>query len=520
MIPAVIYARYSSTNQREESIEGQLRECHQYAERVGLSVIHEYTDSAISGTSDKRPAFQQMVRDSKSHTFEVVIVWKLDRFARNRYDAAIYRKQLKDNGVRIVSAMEAFSDSPEGIILEGLLESMAEYYSANLSENVQRGMYDSALKRRWLGPAMLGYKKGTDGRYEIDPLTAPIVHRIFEEYAAGKPYMQIIDDLNRDGIQTARHQPFSRNSLRSLLTNEKYTGMYRYKDIEDPEGIPRLIEQDLFDRVQKFHKRRQFKKRKPEGTDNYLLTTKLFCGHCGKMMTGESCRSRHGYTVKYYSCVGRKTKKKTCNKSRVKKDWIESEVIRIITQEVLKNEFIDLVADAFIQSCADNPGKKKADALKKQLKELQRKIDNVNRAIADGIWSESTAEMLRTFEEQKNKMQLAIREAEMEAPEVSRDEIVQILTDMRTAASQSEQVAQALIDGFVSRVYLFDDPDDKNIQRVVVEYSPTGYAKDSATYEDMLRVRALHVRPHYNAHTRTVWKIGSSVFVEYSIAKK
>ena len=156
MITAVIYARYSSSNQREESIDGQLRECHRYAEKAGLSVIHEYTDSAISGTSDKRPAFQQMIRDSKSHAFEVVIVWKLDRFARNRYDSAIYRKQLSDNGVRIVSAMETFSDGPEGIILEGLLEAMSEYYSANLSENIQRGLYDSALQRKFLGKPVLG----------------------------------------------------------------------------------------------------------------------------------------------------------------------------------------------------------------------------------------------------------------------------------------------------------------------------------------------------------------------------
>ena len=136
MIPAVIYARYSSSSQREESIAGQLRDCYAFADRNGYKVIEEYTDSAMTATSDRRPSFQRMVADSKKHLFEVVIVWKLDRFARDRYDAAVYRKRLKDNGVKLISAMENITDSPEGIILEGMLEAMAEYYSRNLAENV------------------------------------------------------------------------------------------------------------------------------------------------------------------------------------------------------------------------------------------------------------------------------------------------------------------------------------------------------------------------------------------------
>ena len=192
MTPAVIYARYSSDNQREESIAGQLRECHAYADRNGYLVVNEYTDSALSGKTDKRPGFQKMINDSASKSFQVVIVWKLDRFARNRYDAAVYRKKLRDNGVRLCSAMENISDSPEGIILEGLLESMAEYYSANLSENIKRGYYDSALERK-MTCGMLGYRRGPDGKYEIDPATAPIVQRIFEEYTSGKSRSEILD---------------------------------------------------------------------------------------------------------------------------------------------------------------------------------------------------------------------------------------------------------------------------------------------------------------------------------------
>lgn len=519
MTPAVIYARYSSTNQREESIEGQIRECRRYAERVGLTVIHEYTDAAISGTSDKRPAFQQMIRDAKTKAFEVVLVWKLDRFARNRYDAAIYRNKLQESGVRLVSAMETFSDGPEGIILEGLMEAMAEYYSANLSENVSRGMYDSALQRRWLGPPMLGYKKGTDGRYEIDPLTAPIVTRIFEEHAAGTPEAEIIAGLNRDGIRTARNRPFTKNSLRTVLTNEKYVGMYRYKDIEDPEGVPAIVSRELFDKAQDFHEKRKFSKRRRDDADRYILTSKLICGHCGKWMTGESARSRHGYIVRYYSCIGHKNRRHDCDKKRVSKEWIESEVIRIVTDEILKDEFIELIADAFINKRSTDPNEEKKKTLERQIHDVQRKIDNINRAIADGIWSESTAEMLRTLEDQKYKLTAALHEAQLVPPEVTREEIIQILTDMRSVATRSDDIAQALIDGFVSKIYLFDDPENKKGQRVLVEYSPTGYVKDSVQYEEMLRVRAEHFYPHLNTHTRTSFRIQRSLFVEYCVRK-
>lgn len=271
MTTAVIYARYSSSSQREESIAGQLRECRQYAERHDMTVIHEYTDSALTGTTDKRPSFQQMISDSETKSFQAVIVWKLDRFARNRYDSAMYRNILKKNGVKVISAMENISDSPEGIILEGLMESLAEYYSANLSENIKRGLYDSALERKVLSTTLFGYQKTSDGKYEPHPVTAPVVKQIFSDFANGKPYMQIVDELNSAGYLTGRNMPFSKNSLRYILRNEKYIGVYRYKDIIDPHGIPPIIDKALFNRVQKELKRRSFTKVKKENRRHGII---------------------------------------------------------------------------------------------------------------------------------------------------------------------------------------------------------------------------------------------------------
>ena len=162
-VSAVIYARYSSHNQREESIEGQLRECKRYAQDNGITVVGEYVDRAISGKTDNRASFQKMIRDAEKDRFSMVIVYKLDRFARNRYDSAMYKAKLKKCGVKLVSAMEQLSDSPEGIILEAMLEGMAEYYSANLAQNIRRGMKENAMKGLATGGGRcLGYCTGED----------------------------------------------------------------------------------------------------------------------------------------------------------------------------------------------------------------------------------------------------------------------------------------------------------------------------------------------------------------------
>lgn len=184
---AVIYARYSSDNQREESIEGQLRECKEYADQNGITVVRTYIDRALSAKTDSRPQFQQMIHDSATHTFEAVLVWKLDRFSRNRYDSAHYKRILKNNRVHVVSVTEPISNTPEGIMLESLLEGMAEYYSAELAEKVSRGHKENALKAKFNGgPVPLGYRIDSEHHYQIDPATAPVVQEAFQRYAAGE----------------------------------------------------------------------------------------------------------------------------------------------------------------------------------------------------------------------------------------------------------------------------------------------------------------------------------------------
>ena len=222
---AVIYARYSSDNQREESIEGQIRECTEYAEKNGITILRSYIDRAMSARTADRPEFQNMIKDSEHKLFDIVLIWKLDRFSRDRYDSAHYKRILKKNGVKVVSVKENISDGPEGIILESMLEGYAEYYSAELSEKIHRGQKENALKGKNNGGSIpLGYLLGEDQKLAIDPVTAPLVQEVFQRYADGEIVRTIIEDFNRRGLRTRTGKPYCANSFHRILRNRKYIG--------------------------------------------------------------------------------------------------------------------------------------------------------------------------------------------------------------------------------------------------------------------------------------------------------
>ena len=515
MTTAVIYARYSSSSQREESIAGQLRECRQYAERHDMTVIHEYTDSALTGTTDKRPSFQQMISDSETKSFQAVIVWKLDRFARNRYDSAMYRNILKKNGVKVISAMENISDSPEGIILEGLMESLAEYYSANLSENIKRGLYDSALERKVLSTTLFGYQKTSDGKYEPHPVTAPVVKQIFSDFANGKPYMQIVDELNSAGYVTGRNMPFSKNSLRYILRNEKYIGVYRYKDIIDPHGIPPIIDKALFNRVQKELKRRSFTKvkKRTEDTVSFLLTGKLFCGYCGEPMTGESARSRNGSYYHYYSCSGRKAPKRNgCRKKRVSKEKLEDAVIRTINEEILTDEFIEDMVPRVLAYQESEQATATIRNLEEQKKQVQKKIDNILRALESGVWSDSVNERLHALEQQIETIEQRIETEKLSQVQFTADDIKRFLYALRNAEKTDSESQQYLINSCINRIYLFDDDDG---QRMVIHVNMSDQQTEPVTRECVVRIMSESL--HFTNIKRTLADTGD-VLLSVSMA--
>ena len=453
-IPAVIYARYSSSGQRDESIEGQIRECSEWAERHGFVIIEHYTDKALTGRTDKRPGFQKMISDSEKQTFQAVICWKTDRFARNRYDAATYKYRLKKNGVRLYYAKESVPEGPEGIILESVMEGFAEYYSANLSENVKRGYYDSALQFKTLGHKVLGYRRSPADQYELDPETAPIVRRIFDDYDSGRSMQDIIADLNAEGYKTTKGGPFNKSSLRRILQNEKYIRIYEYRDIRAENAIPAIIDREQFDRVQERLKMKAHAPRTRDGV-RYLLTSKLFCGHCGEPMTGESARGEHGQIYYYYTCNGRK--RGDCQKKRVKKEEIEDFVIGSLASILQDDIFIETLADLCIKQIESAQKNPMLQIIEDRQKENQKKIDNMIAAIEAGIITASTKAALQSLEMEREQLQVALLKEEMKAPDLDRDQILFMLDKLRTGDIKDQRYQIQIVETFLNSVYLYDD---------------------------------------------------------------
>ena len=451
----VIYARYSSDSQREESIEGQLRECKAFAEKNDIQIVETYIDRALSARTDRRPDFQRMIGDSAAKNFEAVIVWKLDRFARDKFDSAYYKRILKNNGAKVISATEAISDGAEGILLESILEGMAEYYSAELSEKIIRGLTENALKCKYNGGTLpLGYVIDSEQHYQLDPLTAPAVLEAFTRYADGSSMQEIADELNLKGVRTDRGNKITINVIARMLHNRKYIGEFKQKDIVKPGGIPAIVTEELFDRVQKRMTANKKAPARHKAEDEYLLTTKLFCGKCRCYMVGESGTSHSSQVHRYYKCVSVK-KRRGCDKKTVKKDWIENLVVEQIKSIVFNDELIESIADAIME--LQGQESTTLPLLRKQHADTQKAIDNMLNAIQQGILTPSTKERLESLEKKKNELSVEIVKEEMARPTITKDQIVFWLHRFRKLDTKKREHRRRLIDSFVNAVYLYDD---------------------------------------------------------------
>lgn len=494
---AVIYARYSSDRQTEQSIEGQLRECYAFAKANDIAVIDTYIDRAISGKTDNRPAFQKMIEDSAKRQFQAVIVYRLDRFTRNRYDSAIYKARLKKNGVKVLSAMENLNGSPESIIMESLLEGMAEYYSVELSQKITRGMRENALKGKALGgQRVLGYKVNSDCYFEIDETTAPVVVDIFKLYSSGKTVKEICDILNARGVKTARGGAFNKNSLHTILTNKKYIGIYKTKYGEIVGGIPAIIDKELFEMVALRMEQNKKAPARAKAEINYLLSTKLFCGKCRSAMVGESGTSKTGKKYYYYACV-KKKREKACDKSNVKKDWIEDLVIQRTVTDILKDDVIEKIADRLVEL-------QKAEAaesgtmlyLQNSLAEIQVSIKNIMTAIEKGIITESTKTRLTELEDEKRNVEIEIAKESIARRIISREQIIYWISSFKDGDITSEKYRQQLIDTFVHAVFVYDD-------KIVITYNYSG-ENNTATISDL----DLSSPPNFRNPLRDRWAVG------------
>lgn len=456
---AAIYARFSpGSHQTDQSIEGQLRDNKKIIEEQGMILVETYIDRKLTGRdSEKRSDFQRMIRDSDKNMFDVLVVWKRDRFARNRYDDAKYKARLNRNGVKIVSAMESIPETADGIILESVLVGMAEYYSADLREKVMRGMRESAYKCKATGRAPLGYKIGDQKDYVIDPETAPVVREAFRRYAAGEKSTDIINSLNSRGLRTNNGKEFKTMSLHNMLKNSKYIGVYKFGDVEIEGGMPALIDGETWRKVRARMNAAKIAPASDKG--KFALTGKLFCGKCRRSMVGESGTGKNGTTHYYYKCSTRKKSgAAACDKKNVKRDWIEGLVVRATQNYVLQDDVMQAIA----ANCEKLARKEAADnsdllALQSRLREVNRSLENIIKAIEQGVFSPTVSDRLRKLEEEQADLQIAIEKEKVSKPIITAEQIMIFLEGFRDDDVDDPEVQKRIVDTFIDRIYLYDD---------------------------------------------------------------
>lgn len=420
MKTAVIYARYSSTNQTEQSIEGQVHVCEDYAKRNGIIIVDSYIDRAISGTTDEREFFQKMLKDSNNKKWDYVLVYKLDRFARNKYESAIHRKHLKDNGIKLLSAMENIPETPEGVLLESLLEGMNQYFSEELAQKVSRGLHESRMKGHCIGSVPYGYVK-ENKKLKVNEDEANILKRIFEDYASGKTILQISKSLESENI-TNKGRRFIPEVIRYILKREIYTGICKINGKVYDKIYPQIITKELYDKVMERYNKTRYGSRK-DNHEIFRLKDKIYCGSCNRKMYPVSAISSNGQTIRYYNCIG--TKKDNCKVSRIDKNFIENIIDKFLISQFNTPKNLEILTEKIFELHKKRMGSNNSlNAIKNNLQRVNTAIANIMSAIEKGIFTETTKARLVELEtQQKDLQEKLIIEQSHEQFELTKEDI-------------------------------------------------------------------------------------------------
>lgn len=449
MKTAVIYARYSSDRQTEQSIEGQLRVCNEYAKRNDIIIVHNYIDRAMTGTNDNREDFQRMLKDSDQKAWDYVLVYKLDRFSRNKYEMAIHRKHLKDNGIKILSAMENIPDSPEGILLESLLEGMNQYYSEELSQKTKRGLHETRLKGNFYGGVLLyGYARN-ENKIVINEEEAMVVRELFSKYNAGMRVRTIIKDFTSRGIYH-RDKPFRQDFIYLMLRSEKYTGICTIGGKVYDNIYPQIISPEIFAATRQ--KTENCKRGKYTDGVEYLLKDIAYCGYCGCKLYSYAGTSATGKIYRYYWDQGKADKH--CKRLHCwRKDDIESLVIKeltnILNEEKIRSRIIDKIMEKQVELASDNTD---VTILTKALNGIDKSLKNLLSAIEAGIFSDTTNARLHELEKQRKDTEYKLLEAKGRTISViPREQIEKRFTEAL------KQKPRAMLELLVDKIIVYND---------------------------------------------------------------
>lgn len=464
---AVIYARFSSSSQREASIDEQVQVCREYSQKHECHIVDVYSDSAISGKTDDRPALRKLLADSTKKKFSIVVVYSIDRFGRDLVQTLLNEKRLNENGVTLLSATENFTNDPSGRFFRNIMMSYAQFYSDELSAKIRRGMDYNAERFMYNGGGIpLGYRINSERHFEIDPDTAPAVQMIFQMYADGSTVSEITDVLNSQGFKTSKGVPFNKNSLHTILSNKRYLGYYYYKGVETREGVPQWISDELFDEVAKKLKINKKAPARAKAKIEYLLTTKLFCGYCKDMLVGYSGTGKQGTVYRYYICKQTLKKPKNCDKKMVGKDYIEDLVISEC-RRLLSNENISRIAKEVVAVSNAEKDTSNLTRLQKRLSDNERKYENALNAILESdIESvrKALGEKALALENEHKELEKQIAIEEKLLSSLSEDSIRFFLTSLKKGNINDLKYRKMLINIFVNKIYLYDD-------RVTITYN-------------------------------------------------
>jgi len=487
---AVAYARFSSDNQREESIDAQVRAIKYYATQCGYDIVKVYADRAKSGRTSDRPEFLKMIADSSQNNFEAVIVHKLDRFSRNSTDTLNFERELKINGVELVSVNERLDNSPEGALMKMIITGMNEFYSKNLAREVMKGLKENAYNCKSTGGrSPLGYDIGPDKSYVINEREAEAVRLIFNMYDNGQGYGEILDYLNSHGYKTKLGNSFGKSSMYDLLKNEKYTGAFifnksesksakgtfnrhKYKDpkeiIKIEDGIPAIIDKLLFERVNKRMAENKHKNAQHKAKTIYLLSGKLFCGQCGGAMTGETRRYRD-YSYGYYICSnGKRTKQ--CNKKMVSKELLEQDIINYLNSTIFNADLIDTICSRIYDACQSNNGiPDRIVEYRKQMDSIDVKISNLCKAIEAGVNMEVATNRINILNEEKKDINFKIIELGSipDAQNKNLKELKEYFKKNGDIKSLTPQSQKLVIDKFIEKIFVYDIDDGYKIRVIL-----------------------------------------------------
>lgn len=485
LIRAAAYGRYSSDNQREESITAQLKAIEEHCKKKGYILVKTYTDEARSATTDNRASFQQMISDSSLDIFDVVLVHKLDRFARNRYDSAFYKRKLKLNRVKVESILEQLDNSPESIILESVLEGMAEYYSKNLAREVRKGLRENADRAMHNGGRPpYGLKINTSTKqYEIDETRYKAVQIYFEGVAAGITMSEIARKINSAGFRTYTGSEFKITSFDTWAYNRKYKGDYVWDALtkKDEEGkrnshkrkpieeqtiikgvIPAIISAELWEKVNAIMKKRanNSEKAKLRAKQVYLLSGKVFCGHpeCGKIYAGESYTSR-GNQYSYYKCAGK------CGNKNIDKLLLEEAVINQLENFCFTDRAMDSIAEKVLELYQERRVNvdDEIEPIKKEIQSLDSKLNNWIDAIGEGLLDKNIlSKKIKDANEKKEFLESQLLQAQIvkSNSSIDKNKIISILKEQKHLLfSSSIESRKQVIQDFVDSVYVLHTDD-------------------------------------------------------------